>query len=148
MLLEVKNCHLLYPDGRAYFPDSVSERARHHLEALADAIDRSTRAAVLFVCQMAGVEAVRPSDAHDPAFAAAARAVRRRGVRFFALQVRHTPKSILLDGRRPVELRPYQVEPVRRWREAARAAGRARCHEAGCPSRSSPALSEAKPSAG
>ena len=119
-LLEVKNCHLLYPDGRAYFPDSHSERASHHLEALAAERSRTRDAAVLFVCQMAPVRAVRPSDVHDPVFAETARRVRKQGVRFFAVSIEHEVESVRLVGRIPVDLRPYGVRKVQRWRSASR----------------------------
>ena len=31
---EVKNCHMVYPDGNGYFPDSVSARASRHMQEL------------------------------------------------------------------------------------------------------------------
>jgi sugar fermentation stimulation protein A len=120
--LEVKNCHLLYPDRRAYFPDSVSERACQHLRELAAAVERGGRAQVLFTCQMPGAKAVRPSDLHDPAFAAAAREARDRGVRFSALEIVHAPEAIEVRRRLPVDLAPYGLARVRRFRDAARAA--------------------------
>lgn len=130
--LEVKNCHLLYPDGRAYFPDAVSQRATHHLHELAavqEAPGRD-RGHVLFVCQVPGAVALRPSDAHDPAFAAAAREVRQRGVRFSAVEVVHEVNTAAVGGdcaaaitvtrRLPVDLRPYARRKVAAWREAGR----------------------------
>ena len=119
-LLEVKNCHLVYPDGRAYFPDSHSERASHHLEALAAARSETRDAAVLFVCQMTPVRAVRPSDVHDPVFAETARRVRREGVRFFAVSIEHRVRSVRVIGRVPVDLRPYATRRVEVWRSEAR----------------------------
>lgn len=118
-LLEVKNCHLLYPDGRAYFPDSRSERASHHLEALAAQRSATRDAAVLFVCQMTPVRAVRPSDAHDPVFAETARRVRKEGVRFYAVSIEHRVDAVRLIGRVPVDLRTYDSRRVERWRSGA-----------------------------
>jgi sugar fermentation stimulation protein A len=118
--LEVKNCHLLYPDGRAYFPDSVSARATNHLRELAAVASPEVRPHVLFTCQMPGVEAVRPSDVHDPEFARTARRVRREGVRFSAIEILHTPEEILFTRRVPVDLRSYGLTRVMRWRSAAR----------------------------
>lgn len=115
-LLEVKNCHLLYPDRRAYFPDSHSARASHHLEALAAERTGTRDAAVLFVCQMSPVRAVRPSDVHDPVFAETARRVRREGVRFFAVSVEHRVDAVRLVGRVPVDLRPYGTRRIEKWR--------------------------------
>lgn len=119
--LEVKNCHLLYPDGRAYFPDSVSARATGHLRELAAVeAEPHKRGRVLFTCQMPGVKAVRPSDVHDPEFAATAREVRETGVRFSAIEIHHTPEEIVVQRRVPVQLAPYGLGRVRRWRDRAR----------------------------
>jgi sugar fermentation stimulation protein A len=114
--VEVKNCHLLYPDRRAYFPDSVSRRATGHLHELAEQAAAGHRAHVLFTCQMPGVKAVRPSDIHDPAFAAAAREVRRRGVRFSAVEIVHGPEEIVVTRRVPVDMSPYGIRRVERFR--------------------------------
>ncbi len=116
--VEVKNCHLAYPDRRAYFPDTVSERASHHLIELKNMCDQGAEAEVLFFCQAPHIEAVRPSDAHDPTFAATAREVHRAGVRFSALAVRHTPSEIIVDGSVPVELEPYPIESIASWKQA------------------------------
>lgn len=121
--IEVKNCHLAYEDRCAYFPDSVSERATHHLEELSRRAEAGDRAMVLFTCQVPNVAAVRPSDVHDPAFAAAARDAARRGVKFAAVQVHHTLAAITIEGTLvPVDLKPYPTEPVAAWRDAMRAA--------------------------
>lgn len=120
--VEVKNCHLAYPDGRAYFPDAVTTRGRRHLEELAHAASRarSHRAHVVFTCQMPGVRAVRPSDVHDPELAATARRVRREGVYFSALEILHTPEEITVSRRVPVDLKPYGTARVERYRQESR----------------------------
>lgn len=116
--VEVKNCHLVYPDGRGYFPDSVSERGTKHLRLLADAVRAGHRATVLFVVQREDVRAVRPAEAHDPAFAQAAREARRVGVRFRALRCRVTDLGLEALGMIPVDLRPYPLAPLVAWRAA------------------------------
>jgi sugar fermentation stimulation protein A len=118
--IEVKNCHLVYPDGRAYFPDSVSERATRHLQVLAREARRGMRATVLFVVQRPDPVAVRPSAVHDPAFAEAARRAAKAGVRFRALRVHATPAAVQVLGELPVDLERYDLEPVKRWREDER----------------------------
>lgn len=122
--LEVKNCHLLYPDKFAYFPDCVSVRAAGHLEELCRSIGgcggRIT-AEVLFVVQIGDATAVRPSDLHDPAFAAAARNAAQRGVKFSAVGVRHALETITVYGPIPVDLQPYSLESHHEWRERNRA---------------------------
>lgn len=119
--LEVKNCHLVYPDRRGYFPDSVSERAAKHLRIFEGEAARGARCTVLFVVQHEGAAAVRPSDVHDPRFAAAARDAGRAGVRFRALRVGVSMEGLTALGHIPVELGAYSTVRVRRWREENRA---------------------------
>ena len=103
--VEVKNCHLVYKDGFGYFPDSVSERASRHMEALSALVAQGHRADVIFVVQRSDiVHGVRPSAFHDPRFANAARTAAAAGVRFRALRA-----DVSLDGTRlthelPVDL--------------------------------------------
>ncbi|MDX2175294.1 MAG: DNA/RNA nuclease SfsA [Candidatus Sumerlaeia bacterium] len=119
--VEVKNCHLAYPDGRGYFPDSVSERATGHLRELAREAAAGARATVLFTAQRADIRAIRPSDLHDPAFAGAAREAAAAGVRFRAISCAPTLGGIEVRGTLPVELKPYRLERHRRWFEERRA---------------------------
>lgn len=116
--VEVKNCHLVYADGRGYFPDSVSDRATRHLGELVEVAAAGHRAYVLFTVQHPGARAIRPSDVHDPAFAAAVRAAARAGVRFRALRVRPTPEAYVVEGPVPVDVRPYGTRRQRAWRAA------------------------------
>jgi sugar fermentation stimulation protein A len=112
--LEVKNCHLLYPDGIAYFPDCKSERATSHLLELG----HCASAEVLFVVQVPGARAVRPSDYHDPVFATAARRAQECGVRFSAIGVHHTEQEITVYGPIPVDLEPYSLADHATWQAA------------------------------
>jgi len=116
--IEVKNCHLVYPDGRGYFPDTVSVRAAHHMAALAATVASGARATVLFCVQREDARAVRPSRLHDPDFAEAARHARRAGVRLRALRVRATPAAYEVLDEIPVDLRPYDASQHVVWREA------------------------------
>lgn len=120
-LIEVKNCHLVYPDGNAYFPDSVSERATKHLHSLMHAVDVGHRAEVLFVVQCEKAKKIRPSDAHDPIFARTVREAAAKGVKFRALLARPTFEGSEVIGTLPVDLAPYDVGPVSRFRENLRA---------------------------
>jgi sugar fermentation stimulation protein A len=116
--LEVKNCHLVYPDGRAYFPDSVSLRATKHLQALAREVRRGLRASVLFVVQREDARALRPSGLHDPAFADAARRAHTAGVRMRALRARPDEEGLTVLDTLPVELSPYDTRAHVGWRAA------------------------------
>lgn len=116
--IEVKNCHLVYPDRVAYFPDAESERALRHLEELTRVVKSGRAASVLFTVQRTDARRVRPSDVHDPRFAAAARRAGRAGVAFRALEIRPTPLGYRVLGELPVDLAPYDLTPVHRYREA------------------------------
>lgn len=114
--VEVKNSHLVYADGRGYFPDSVSVRATHHLQALAQMVAGGAKATVLFTIQRPDVRAIRPSILHDPQFAAAARAAGAAGVRFRALTIRPTLRAFEIISEIPVELDEYDTSEHQRWR--------------------------------
>lgn len=118
--LEVKNCHLVYPDGGAYFPDSKSERGAKHLAELADHCRAGGRASVLFVVQRPDARFVRPSDVHDPQFARAARDAAGAGVRFRAVRLRVSVDGVEVLGAIPVDLEPYPIEQPTRWRAEGR----------------------------
>jgi len=116
--VEVKNCHLVYADGFGYFPDAVSERAAHHLGALAALARRGTGATVIFTVQRRGARGVRPSDLHDPELGRAARRAAAAGVRFRALEIHPTEQGYRVVRELPVDLAPYDQGPVRALREA------------------------------
>ncbi|EAQ96291.1 DNA/RNA nuclease SfsA [Congregibacter litoralis] len=116
--VEVKNCHLVYPDGGAYFPDSVSKRATGHLEELIQKVEVGDKATVLFVIQRLDGVVVRPSSVHDPAFAEAARQAYARGVRFTGLHFDVSTRGFTYLGTLPVDFRPYNEESVRGYRDA------------------------------
>jgi len=117
-LVEVKNCHLVYPDRRAYFPDSVSVRAAKHLRELVAEVQQGRRATVLFVLQRNDGRALRPSALHDPDFAAAAQAARDAGVRFLAARLAPTPEGFFFERMIPVDLRNYETAAIEPYREA------------------------------
>jgi sugar fermentation stimulation protein A len=116
--VEVKNCHLVYPDGGAYFPDSVSKRATGHLDELVERVRAGDKASVLFVVQRKDAQFVRPSALHDPAFAKAATDARKEGVRFQALQFDPGTRGFSYLGTIPVDTKPYPLQEIRRFREA------------------------------
>jgi sugar fermentation stimulation protein A len=115
--VEVKNCHLVYPDGHGYFPDSVSLRAGRHVRELASLVKTAGhRATVLFVVARGDFRgAVRPSDHHDPAFAEACREAAASGVKFRAVAVSCCLEGYRVERETPVDLGRYDVEPVATW---------------------------------
>lgn len=116
--VEVKNCHLVYPDGGAYFPDSVSKRATGHLDELVEKVRLGDKATVLFVVQRKDGAFVRPSDLHDPVFAASARQAYAEGVRFTGLHFDVGVHGFSYLGTLPVDFRPYNTESIRGFRDA------------------------------
>lgn len=112
--VEVKNCHLVCDaDGWGYFPDSVSERAVKHCDELATLVSRGNQATVLIVVQRADVRhGVRPSDWHDPAFAAAARRAASAGVNFRAVRAEVSLEGTTITDELPVDLGKYNTAPV------------------------------------
>jgi sugar fermentation stimulation protein A len=117
-LVEVKNCHLVYPDGRAYFPDSVSVRAAGHLRELAAQVRAGLKATVLFVVQRTDARSLRPSRLHDPDFADAAEEARQAGVRFRAARVDPTAEGYRFERMIPVDLGAYDHETLEPYRAA------------------------------
>lgn len=101
--LEVKSVTLA-ENGRALFPDSVTERGRRHVETLARLRAGGERAALLFLVQRADCEFVSPADHIDPAYGQALRDACREGVEVFALAARITARSIAVEGELPVLL--------------------------------------------
>ena len=103
-LVEVKNCHLVYPDGRGYFPDSVSERATSHVQALTRQVKKGVPATVLFTVLRDDAEALRPSALHDPAFATSMRRAVKAGLTARAVKLSPSLEGFTFAGELPVEL--------------------------------------------
>jgi len=101
--VEVKSVTLA-ESGVARFPDSVTERGRRHLEALAKLRAEGHRAAILFLVQRADCERVEPADEIDPAYGEALRRAVGEGVEAFALGARVTARSIAVERSLPVTL--------------------------------------------
>ncbi|MCC6548319.1 DNA/RNA nuclease SfsA [Candidatus Sumerlaeota bacterium] len=121
--IEVKNCHLVYPDKHGYFPDSVSERATKHLDELMEVVRQGHGATVIFTAQRGDTKAMRPSDIHDPAFAAAARRAKECGVDFRAIRIRPTLEAMVIEQSIPVDMKEYDTGRMQRWMDENRAIG-------------------------
>lgn len=116
--VEVKNCHLVYPDGGAYFPDSVSTRATAHLQELVNKVREGDKATVLFVVQRRDGLCVRPSSLHDPNFAKAVAEAAKEGVNFSALAFDADTEGFRYLGTLPVDTKPYPADELRCFRDA------------------------------
>jgi len=113
--VEVKNCHLVYPDRLGYFPDSKSERAVRHVSALMRRVKRGERATVLFTLQRTEVIGLRPSVLHAPGFAKMVWKAARAGVRFRALRLCPTLEGVEFVDEVPVDVAPYSAADLEAW---------------------------------
>jgi len=108
-----------YPSGPAYvevksvtlgfagtsvaaFPDAVTMRGAKHLRELAALARQGIRAVQLYCANLSGIEAVRPAEEIDPAYAAALREALAAGVEVLAYGVELTTEEIRIVRKLPV----------------------------------------------
>lgn len=113
--IEVKNCHLKYPDQIAYFPDSRTCRSIKHLRMLRKAVKDGHRASIWIAIQRSDVSLVRPSEVHDPEFCKELRLAVRSGVEVRGFLFKPSMKGFSFEGEIPVDLNPYSAESIERW---------------------------------
>lgn len=101
--VEIKNVHL-ERNGRAEFPDSKTARGAKHLEELADMADAGARAVMLYVIQRSDCAAFALAEDIDPAYAAAYRAARARGVETLCYDCNISLQGIEVRGPTPVTI--------------------------------------------
>ncbi|WP_110654132.1 DNA/RNA nuclease SfsA [Salinicola halimionae] len=116
--VEVKQVTLQESDGHGYFPDSVSERGRRHLDVLADLADQGHRSVLLFCVAHTGIDDVAPAAHLDPAYARTLQAVSERGVEILAYGCRvmrrsGRPEAMMLNRRLSIDLdRRWSAKPL------------------------------------
>lgn len=103
--VEVKSVTLGF-DGTpvAAFPDAVTLRGSKHLRELAALARDGVRAVQLYCVNLSGIEAVRPAEEIDPAYAAALREAVFAGVEVLAYGVELTPEEVRVCRRLDVRL--------------------------------------------
>ena len=101
--VEAKSVTLL-EEGRALFPDAVTQRGRRHLLALTERKAAGERAVLLFIVQRADARSVGPADAIDPAYGRALRQAAANGVEILGYKAAVSPKGIDLTEPLPVLL--------------------------------------------
>ncbi|WP_449431153.1 DNA/RNA nuclease SfsA [Pseudomonas putida] len=105
--VEVKSVTLGYPDSAvAAFPDAVTQRGAKHLRELAVLARQGIRAVQLYCVNLTGIEAVRPAEEIDAAYAQALRTAAAAGVEVLAYGARLDAEQIILDRPLPVLLTP------------------------------------------
>jgi sugar fermentation stimulation protein A len=103
--VEVKSVTLGFDDSRvAAFPDAVTQRGAKHLRELATLAREGVRAVQLYCVNLTGVDAVRPAEEIDPAYAAALREAVAAGVQVLAYGVSLTSDAVVVDRRLDVIL--------------------------------------------
>ena len=103
LYLEVKSVTLGFDDSPiAAFPDAVTQRGARHLRELAALAREGIRAVLLYCVNLTSIQAVRPAQEIDPAYAAALKEAINAGVQVLAYGVQLTPQEIRID-------RPLQV---------------------------------------
>jgi sugar fermentation stimulation protein A len=101
--VEVKNVTLV-EEGKALFPDAVSERGQKHLLELAEVVKQGHRAVLFYVLQRNDSKVVAPADHIDEEYGKILRMVAKNGVEVLAYQAQVTPEEIALTEKVEVEL--------------------------------------------
>lgn len=103
--VEVKSVTLGFADSTvAAFPDARTARGSKHLRELAILAREGVRAVQLYCVNLSGIDAVRPAEEIDPAYAAALREAVMAGVEVLAYGVDISPEGIRLARRLEVAL--------------------------------------------
>lgn len=103
--VEVKNCHLMRAARLAEFPDCVAARSARHMRELAAVVEAGGRAVVIVVVQM-DADAFDIARDLDPAFDAAFRQARARGVAAHAYRCAVGPAGVRIAAEIPVVTPP------------------------------------------
>ncbi len=82
--IEVKSVTFHIEGTQGAFPDSVSERARKHVNALIRRVEAGDRGVLIFCAQHTGLARVRPAHEIDPLYAAALEQAINKGVEVLA----------------------------------------------------------------
>jgi sugar fermentation stimulation protein A len=91
-------------EGRALFPDAVSERASRHLRELMLKVKAGHRAMLCFCVQRDDAREVRPADEIDPVYGRTLRQAVAAGVEVAAYAARVAPEDVTLYRAVPVVL--------------------------------------------
>ncbi|MNJ23743.1 MULTISPECIES: DNA/RNA nuclease SfsA [Pseudomonas] len=105
--VEVKSVTLGFEGSAvAAFPDAVTQRGAKHLRELAALARQGVRAVQLYCVNLSAIEAVRPAEEIDAAYAQALRAAVADGVEVLAYGTRVDGEQVYIDRALPVLLTP------------------------------------------
>jgi sugar fermentation stimulation protein A len=102
--VEVKSVTMVDAAGRYAFPDAVTRRGLAHLETLASLRRHGDHAAMLFIILRSEGHRFAPAADIDPAYAAALRRARDRGVEVLAYRAEVSPEELRVVERVEVEV--------------------------------------------
>lgn len=103
--VEVKSVTLGFADSRvSAFPDARTERGSKHLRELAALAREGIRAVQLYCVNLTDIDAVRPAEEIDPAYAAALREAVSAGVEVLAYGAAISAQGVQLVKRLDVQL--------------------------------------------
>lgn len=97
--IEVKSVTLHIEGNQGAFPDSVSARARKHVNALVRRVEAGDRGVLIFCAQHTGLARVRPAHEIDPLYAKALEQAINKGVEVLAYGCVTDLKTMTLGGR-------------------------------------------------
>lgn len=101
--VEVKNVTLKL-DGKAQFPDSVTDRGQKHLKELMKIKQSGLRAAMLFIVQREDVSGFQAAKSLDPDYAELLRQAHKSGVEILIYQCKMGLRELSLGQTMPWEL--------------------------------------------
>jgi sugar fermentation stimulation protein A len=101
--VEIKNCTLV-EEGRAMFPDAVTERGQKHLEELEHLVSLGRRGVIFFLIQRMDAESFSPADKIDKAYGEKLRKAVQNGVEIVTRDTVITTEHIKIGRALPVIL--------------------------------------------
>lgn len=96
IIIEVKNVHLV-KDGRAFFPDCISERASRQLNALMILKERGYRCIVIYILQNSNAEVLSVHPTVDKVYLETSLKAAKVGVEFLAFNCQVNESFICLN---------------------------------------------------
>ena len=101
--VEVKNCTLV-EDGKARFPDAVTQRGLKHLVEMKKLLKKGDRCVMFYLIQRMDAKVFSPADLIDPVYGKALREARRQGLEILVYDVQIDLSMIRLNMKIPYEL--------------------------------------------
>lgn len=102
--VEVKNVTLLGDEGRALFPDGVTERGQKHLKELMEIKAAGDRACMLYIVNRSDVDSFSPAEHIDPKYASLLREAEKKGVEILVYQTKITSTEVIVKNSLPYYL--------------------------------------------